>query len=101
MQPPCGPFGLGINHIIKGIGGAEYIASILIGYTGEKKEQSGITLYENKAADMHADFIAAAPRAAALVVRLLMDRLIYTVARFGDDRSKTLQLHYFSLICKS
>lgn len=44
-----GPAGLGINQVIKGMGGAEYIASILAGYTGEEKEQAGAYLYENTA----------------------------------------------------
>lgn len=44
-----GPAGLGINQIIKGMGGPEYIASLLTGYTGEEKEQAGVTLYENTA----------------------------------------------------
>ena len=43
-----GPMGLGINQAIKGMGGAEYIASILTGFTGEDKEQAGVTLYANK-----------------------------------------------------
>lgn len=44
-----GPYGLGINQLIKGMGGAEYIASLLAGYTGEEKEEAGAILYENKA----------------------------------------------------
>ncbi len=44
-----GPAGLGINQIVKGMGGPEYIASLLTGYTGEEKEQAGVTLYENTA----------------------------------------------------
>jgi ubiquinol-cytochrome c reductase cytochrome c1 subunit len=44
-----GPIGLGINQFFKGMGGAEYIASLLAGYTGEEKEEAGILLYENKA----------------------------------------------------
>ncbi|GGH39131.1 ubiquinol-cytochrome c reductase cytochrome c1 subunit [Cribrihabitans marinus] len=44
-----GPYGLGINQLIKGIGGAEYIASLLAGYTGEEKEEAGVILYENTA----------------------------------------------------
>ncbi|NNK78157.1 MAG: cytochrome c1 [Litoreibacter sp.] len=44
-----GPYGLGINQLTKGIGGAEYVASLLTGYTGEEKEEAGVTLYENKA----------------------------------------------------
>lgn len=43
-----GPHGLGINQLLHGIGGAEYIASLLNGYTGEEKEEAGTILYENK-----------------------------------------------------
>ncbi len=44
-----GPYGLGINQFFKGIGGPEYIASLLAGYTGEEKEEAGTILYENTA----------------------------------------------------
>ncbi|WP_050759044.1 cytochrome c1 [Roseobacter denitrificans] len=44
-----GPYGLGINQFFKGIGGPEYIASLMTGYTGEEKEEAGIILYENTA----------------------------------------------------
>jgi len=44
-----GPYGLGINQFFRGIGGPEYIASVLTGYTGEEKEEAGETFYENKA----------------------------------------------------
>ncbi|MEM9524282.1 MAG: cytochrome c1 [Pseudomonadota bacterium] len=44
-----GPYGLGINQLFKGMGGPEYIASLLLGYTGEEKEEAGVTLYENTA----------------------------------------------------
>lgn len=44
-----GPYGLGINQFVNGMGGAEYIASLLTGYTGEDKEQAGVTFYENTA----------------------------------------------------
>ncbi|MCE8544588.1 cytochrome c1 [Ruegeria pomeroyi] len=44
-----GPYGLGINQLFKGIGGAEYIASLLTGYTGHEKEEAGSILYENTA----------------------------------------------------
>jgi len=44
-----GPIGLGINQFVQGTGGAEYIASLLTGYTGEEKEEAGVILYENKA----------------------------------------------------
>ncbi|MFT4961646.1 MAG: ubiquinol-cytochrome c reductase cytochrome c1 subunit [Paracoccaceae bacterium] len=42
-----GPYGLGINQLVKGMGGAEYIVSILTSYTGVEKEQAGTILYEN------------------------------------------------------
>lgn len=44
-----GPYGLGINQFFRGIGGPEYIASILTGYTGEEKEEAGTTFYANTA----------------------------------------------------
>ncbi len=44
-----GPYGLGINQFFKGMGGPEYIASLLTGYTGETIEQAGTILYENTA----------------------------------------------------
>lgn len=44
-----GPYGLGINQMFKGMGGPEYIASLLTGYTGEEKEEAGVVLYENTA----------------------------------------------------
>lgn len=44
-----GPYGLGINQLFRGIGGPEYIASLLTGYTGEEKEEAGTILYENTA----------------------------------------------------
>lgn len=44
-----GPYGSGINQFLKGMGGPEYIYSILMGYTGEEKTEAGVTLYENTA----------------------------------------------------
>lgn len=44
-----GPYGTGINQLFKGIGGAEYIHAVLVGYTGETKEEAGTTYYENTA----------------------------------------------------
>ena len=43
-----GPYGLGINQLFRGMGGAEYIASLLTHYTGEEKEEAGAILYENE-----------------------------------------------------
>ena len=44
-----GPYGTGINQLVKGMGGPEYIYSLLTSYTGETKEEAGTTFYENKA----------------------------------------------------
>ncbi|PIV73957.1 MAG: cytochrome c1 [Rhodobacteraceae bacterium CG17_big_fil_post_rev_8_21_14_2_50_65_11] len=44
-----GPYGLALNNLVFGIGGPEYIASLLHGYTGEEVEQFGAVLYENTA----------------------------------------------------
>ncbi len=44
-----GPAGTGLNQLFKGMGGAEYIYSLLAGYTGEEKEEAGTTFYENTA----------------------------------------------------
>ncbi len=44
-----GPYGLGINQFLKGMGGPEYIVALLNGYTGEEKEEAGAVLYENTA----------------------------------------------------
>lgn len=43
-----GPAGLGVNQFVKGIGGPEYIYSLLTHYTGEEKEEAGAILYENE-----------------------------------------------------
>ena len=42
-----GPYGLGINQLFKGIGGPEYIHALLTGFTGETKDESATTFYEN------------------------------------------------------
>lgn len=44
-----GPYGTAINPLFKGVGGPEYIHSLLIGYTGEEKEEAGEVYYENTA----------------------------------------------------
>lgn len=44
-----GPYGLGINQLLNGMGGAEYIASFLIGFNGEESEQGGALFYYNTA----------------------------------------------------
>jgi len=42
-----GPYGTGINQLFKGMGGAEYIASLLTHYNGSEKEEAGTFLYGN------------------------------------------------------
>jgi ubiquinol-cytochrome c reductase cytochrome c1 subunit len=44
-----GPYGTGLNQLFRGMGGPEYIYSVLTGYTGEEKEEFGSFFYENKA----------------------------------------------------
>ena len=42
-----GPYGLGINQLMKGIGGPEYMVNLLLGFNGDEKEQAGSVLYGN------------------------------------------------------
>ncbi len=44
-----GPYGLGINQLLNGMGGAEYIASFLLGFNGEETLQAGVPCYYNTA----------------------------------------------------
>jgi len=44
-----GPMGTGLSQLFNGMGGAEYVASILTGYTGHEKEEAGTIFYENTA----------------------------------------------------
>jgi ubiquinol-cytochrome c reductase cytochrome c1 subunit len=44
-----GPLGTGISQLLNGIGGPEYIATMLTTFTGEEIEQAGTLLYENEA----------------------------------------------------
>ncbi|MEM1430413.1 MAG: cytochrome c1 [Pseudomonadota bacterium] len=44
-----GPYGTGLAQLFRGMGGAEYIASLLTGYTGSEKEEAGALLYGNAA----------------------------------------------------
>ena len=44
-----GPYGLGINQLLYGIGGAEYIASFLLGFNGEEEFSAGSMFYYNTA----------------------------------------------------
>ena len=42
-----GPAGLLVNQFVRGVGGPEYIASLLLGFTGHEETVAGATLYEN------------------------------------------------------
>jgi ubiquinol-cytochrome c reductase cytochrome c1 subunit len=44
-----GPYGTGLNELFRGVGGPEYIASLLTGYTGETREEAGAVFYQNVA----------------------------------------------------
>lgn len=44
-----GPYGTGLSQLVNGMGGPEYIYSVLTGYTGEEMEQAGTFLYGNSA----------------------------------------------------
>lgn len=44
-----GPYGTGLSQLFNGIGGPEYIVSVLTGYTGEEKEEAGTLFYGNTA----------------------------------------------------
>lgn len=44
-----GPYGTGLAQLFKGMGGPEYITTLLVSYTGETKTEAGATLYENTA----------------------------------------------------
>ena len=46
-----GPMGTGLSQLVNGIGGPEYIYSLLLAYTGEEKEQAGSILYGNEIMD--------------------------------------------------
>ena len=43
-----GPEGTGLNQLLRGGGGPEYMASLLTHYDGEEREESGTTLYGNE-----------------------------------------------------
>ena len=42
-----GPWGTGLNALVNGIGGPEYIAALLSGYNGHDEEMAGTFLYGN------------------------------------------------------
>jgi ubiquinol-cytochrome c reductase cytochrome c1 subunit len=44
-----GPYGTGLSQLFNGVGGPEHLYSILVGYTGEEKEEAGTIFYENTA----------------------------------------------------
>lgn len=54
-----GPYGLGLNPLFRGMGGPEYLASLLTHYTGEEMEQFGTVFYQNET--FSSEWIAMAP----------------------------------------
>lgn len=44
-----GPYGSGLSQLFNGIGGPEHIYSILTSFTGQTKDEAGVTYYENPA----------------------------------------------------
>lgn len=77
-----GPYGSGINQLVRGMGGPEYIHAILTGYTGEEKEEFGTTFYENHAfstgwiampSPLSDDLVTYADGTAATVDQMSMD----------------------------
>ena len=53
-----GPYGLGINQLMNGMGGAEYVASFANGFNGEEKFEAGSMFYYNEAS---ASWVSMAP----------------------------------------
>jgi ubiquinol-cytochrome c reductase cytochrome c1 subunit len=43
-----GPYGLALNPLFRGMGGTEYVASLLTHYTGSEREEFGAILYGNE-----------------------------------------------------
>jgi ubiquinol-cytochrome c reductase cytochrome c1 subunit len=81
-----GPYGTGINQFVKGMGGAEYIASVLTGYTGETREEAGVTLYQNTA--FPGGWISMAPP-------LLGDDVVYQDGHSADVVSEAKDVSAF------
>ena len=44
-----GPYGTGLSQLVRSGGGPEYIAGLMVGYTGKEREEAGVLLYENTA----------------------------------------------------
>ncbi|SLN09992.1 Cytochrome c1 precursor [Aquimixticola soesokkakensis] len=82
-----GPFGLGINQFVKGIGGPEYITNLLTAYTGETTEMAGTTLYENPV--FASGYIAMTPPLSEDIVEYA-DGTPATVEQMAEDVSAFL-----------
>ena len=54
-----GPYGTGLAQLFKGMGGAEYIASLLTSYNGSEREEAGALLYGN---DAYGGYLAMGPQ---------------------------------------
>ncbi|MAS44324.1 MAG: cytochrome c1 [Rhodobacteraceae bacterium] len=77
-----GPNGTGLSQMVNGIGGPEYIYSLLTGYTGEEQSLAGATLYGNHtfpggwismAAPLSADIVEYADGTPATVDQMAKD----------------------------
>ncbi len=84
-----GPNGLGINQLMKGIGGPEYIYSLLLGYTGKEKEEAGATLYANTA--FAGGYLSMAPPLSEGLVEYAEGQPEATMEQMAEDISAFLR----------
>ncbi|MGM0583315.1 MAG: cytochrome c1 [Pseudomonadota bacterium] len=82
-----GPYGTGLSQLINGMGGPEYIYSLLTGYTGEDKMEAGAVLYENPVMD--GGWISMAPPLQEGIVEYA-DGTPATVEQMAEDVSAFL-----------
>jgi ubiquinol-cytochrome c reductase cytochrome c1 subunit len=78
-----GPNGLGINQLMKGIGGPEYIYNLLLGYDGHDKEEAGATLYANTA--FPGGYLSMAPPLSEGVVEYAEGQPEATMEQMSED----------------
>ncbi len=77
-----GPEGTGMAQLFQGIGGPEYVYSLLVGYTGEEKEEAGSLLYGNTA--FSGGYLSMAPPLSEGMVEFA-DGTPSTVERMAED----------------
>lgn len=78
-----GPYNLGINQLLNGIGGPEYIYSVLTGYTGHEIEEAGVVFYENEA--FAGNKISMAPPLSDGLVDYAQEDIPETVEQYAAD----------------